>query len=308
MENDKLESTEPTDDLNELEKQIVAENEKPSVEEVKEESVEETKEETTEEVKEETKEETTQSQDDSAKQSEPEIPEKYRGKSADEIIKMHQEAEKLMHSSSQESARYRKLLADKVDFDDDGHIVGIKQPTNSQPQQQQSGEDFWSAIEQATNLPRQTLQPLMSLWESRNQTQMKQIKNQFEEELKPLRRTQHESRYERLKAEMKKDPQYKHLGDVEADMDEFIKERKIPYESIRDANSVATLYYTSLGKRFDKKVEKKKAETSELNKVSEQEKTEAQVSTSTKAITEGKKDIATMSVEELEKLLPQQEL
>lgn len=40
---------------------------------------------------------------------EPEIPEKYRGKSLDEIVKMHQEAEKLIGRQAQEVGEVRKL-------------------------------------------------------------------------------------------------------------------------------------------------------------------------------------------------------
>lgn len=295
MENevdDKLEATEVTENLDNLEKleqDILAEKDKPTEPEVKEESVEEAKEETTQ-------------QDDSDKQPEPELPEKYRGKSAQEIIKMHQESEKMMHSKSQESSRYRKMLADKVDFDEDGNIVGIKQPTKEQPTQSQ--EDYWATLEEQTSLPRQTIQALMTI----NEARFRQQGQQFEQLLQPLRKTQSQSTYDRLKTSMRGKEEYKHLDEVEDDIDAFVKERKIPLDQIRDETAMATLYYTALGKRFDKKIEKKKADTKKLKEVSEQEKTEAQVSTSTKAVTEGKKDINTMSLEELEKLIPQQEL
>jgi len=295
MENevdDKLEATEVTENLDNLEKleqDILAEKDKPTEPEVKEESVEEAKEETTQ-------------QDDSDKQPEPELPEKYRGKSAQEIIKMHQESEKMMHSKSQESSRYRKMLADKVDFDEDGNIVGIKQPTKEQPTQSQ--EDYWATLEEQTSLPRQTIQALMTI----NEARFRQQGQQFEQLLQPLRKTQSQSMYDRLKTSMRGKEEYKHLDEVEDDIDAFVKERKIPLDQIRDETAMATLYYTALGKRFDKKIEKKKADTKKLKEVSEQEKTEAQVSTSTKAVTEGKKDINTMSLEELEKLIPQQEL
>lgn len=44
------------------------------------------------------------------KQQEPEIPEKYKGKSLDEIVRMHQEAEKLIGRQAQEVGENRKLL------------------------------------------------------------------------------------------------------------------------------------------------------------------------------------------------------
>jgi hypothetical protein len=43
-------------------------------------------------------------------QQEPEIPEKYKGKSLDEIVRMHQEAEKLIGRQAQEVGESRKLL------------------------------------------------------------------------------------------------------------------------------------------------------------------------------------------------------
>jgi hypothetical protein len=305
MSDDKLETIESTQSLDELEQAITNAQEKPQEDEVKQESVEE-KTSATEALKEETeekpKEEDQQTEENSEEQPESNIPEKYRGKSPEEIIRMHQEAEKAMHAKSQESASYRKLLADKVEFDEAGHIVGIKEPPKTQSKEAQN--DYWSELERATNLPRQTLQPLMALFDMR----LKQERSQFEQELQPLRMSQSQARYERLKSELKTKPEYKYLNDVEADMDEFIKERGISFDSIKDEKAIATLYYTALGKRYDKKVEKKKAETNKLKEVSEKEKTEAQVSTSTKAVTEGTKDINTMSLDELEKQLPKQEL
>lgn len=44
------------------------------------------------------------------KQQEPEVPEKYKGKSLDEIVRMHQEAEKLIGRQAQEVGESRKLL------------------------------------------------------------------------------------------------------------------------------------------------------------------------------------------------------
>jgi hypothetical protein len=54
--------------------------------------------------------EQTIAQPEEAAQPEVEVPEKYRGKSLDEIIKMHQEAEKLIGRQAQEVGENRKLL------------------------------------------------------------------------------------------------------------------------------------------------------------------------------------------------------
>lgn len=40
----------------------------------------------------------------------PEIPEKYRGKSVEEIARMHQEAEERMHQATKEASDYRRIL------------------------------------------------------------------------------------------------------------------------------------------------------------------------------------------------------
>jgi hypothetical protein len=42
------------------------------------------------------------------------IPEKYKGKSLDDIIKMHQEAEKLIGKQAQEVGEVRKLADDLI--------------------------------------------------------------------------------------------------------------------------------------------------------------------------------------------------
>lgn len=47
-------------------------------------------------------------------QAKPELPEKYRGKSVDEVIRMHQEAEKLMSRQAQEVGEVRKLADELI--------------------------------------------------------------------------------------------------------------------------------------------------------------------------------------------------
>jgi hypothetical protein len=47
-------------------------------------------------------------------ETEPEIPEKYKGKSLDQIVKMHQEAEKLIGRQAQEVGESRKLLDEYI--------------------------------------------------------------------------------------------------------------------------------------------------------------------------------------------------
>ena len=51
---------------------------------------------------------------DTSSSVEPEIPEKYKGKSLDQIVKMHQEAEKLIGRQAQEVGESRKLLDEYI--------------------------------------------------------------------------------------------------------------------------------------------------------------------------------------------------
>ena len=49
-----------------------------------------------------------------AEQTEPEVPEKYQGKSTAEIVRMHQEAEKLLGKQSSEVGELRKVVDDYI--------------------------------------------------------------------------------------------------------------------------------------------------------------------------------------------------
>src|SRR5690554_256564 len=73
---------------------------------------------------------------------EEEIPEKYRGKTAAEIIKMHQEAEKLIGKQGSEVGELRKVVDDF-----------IRSQTLNKPQKQEEVEevDFFADPSQAVN-------------------------------------------------------------------------------------------------------------------------------------------------------------
>ena len=91
-----------------------------------------------------TKQEPTQEVDTSSN-VEPEVPEKYRGKSLDQIVKMHQEAEKLIGRQAQEVGESRKLLDEY-----------IKQQLNTtrndaQPVEQQQEIDWFEDPAKAVN-------------------------------------------------------------------------------------------------------------------------------------------------------------
>jgi hypothetical protein len=80
-------------------------------------------------------------------QTEPEVPEKYQGKSTAEIVRMHQEAEKLLGKQSSEVGELRKVVDDYIQT----------QLSEQAPTQQDTDEeiDFFSdpdkAVERAIN-------------------------------------------------------------------------------------------------------------------------------------------------------------
>lgn len=80
-----------------------------------------------------------QEQETQATQSEPDIPEKYQNKSAQELVQMHQEAEKLLGRQSSEVGELRKVV--------DNYIQAQLTPA---PQQQEVEEiDFFTDPEKA---------------------------------------------------------------------------------------------------------------------------------------------------------------
>ena len=65
-------------------------------------------------------------------QEEPDIPEKYRGKSMEDIVKMHQEAEKLLGKQSSEVGELRKVVDD---------FISAQLANQQAPEQQQEEDD-----------------------------------------------------------------------------------------------------------------------------------------------------------------------
>ena len=88
-------------------------------------------------------EETTLEQEQQETTEEPEVPQKYQGKSTAEIIRMHQEAEKLLGKQSSEVGELRKVVDDYIQT----------QLSEQAPQQQQEAEqediDFFSDPDKA---------------------------------------------------------------------------------------------------------------------------------------------------------------
>jgi len=109
--------------------------------------------------------------------TEPDIPEKYKGKSLDQIVKMHQEAEKLIGRQAQEVGESRKLLDEY-----------IKQQLNTtkndvQPVQQQEidwFEDPAKAVNQAVEN-----NPILKQLKEQQAEQQKQVALQIIEKSHP---------------------------------------------------------------------------------------------------------------------------
>jgi len=77
-----------------------------------------------------------ESQEEEAAQSET-IPEKYRGKSLEEVVQMHQEAEKLMGKQSSEVGELRKVVDDYIQ-------AQLSQQQAPQQQQEEDDIDFFT--------------------------------------------------------------------------------------------------------------------------------------------------------------------
>ena len=76
-------------------------------------------------------------------QEAPELPEKYRGKSMEDIVKMHQEAEKLLGKQSSEVGELRKVVDDFIS----AQLVNQQAP--EQQQQEDDDVDFFTDPKQA---------------------------------------------------------------------------------------------------------------------------------------------------------------
>jgi hypothetical protein len=74
-------------------------------------------------------------------QTEPEVPEKYKGKSTAEIVRMHQEAEKLLGKQSSEVGELRKVVDDYIQTQ-----LSEKAPTQQEPDEEL---DFFSDPDKA---------------------------------------------------------------------------------------------------------------------------------------------------------------
>ena len=87
-------------------------------------------------------EETTLEQEQQETTEEPEVPQKYQGKSTAEIIRMHQEAEKLLGKQSSEVGELRKVVDDYIQTQ-----LSEQAPQQSEPEQEEI--DFFSDPDKA---------------------------------------------------------------------------------------------------------------------------------------------------------------
>ena len=95
-----------------------------------------------EETTQETPEEETTLEQEQETTEEPEIPQKYQGKSTAEIVRMHQEAEKLLGKQSSEVGELRKVVDDYIQTQ-----LSEQAPKQSEPEQEEI--DFFSDPDRA---------------------------------------------------------------------------------------------------------------------------------------------------------------
>ena len=86
-------------------------------------------------------EETTLEEQEQATTEEQEVPQKYQGKSTAEIIRMHQEAEKLLGKQSSEVGELRKVVDDYIQTQ-----LSEQAPQQSEPEEE---IDFFSEPDKA---------------------------------------------------------------------------------------------------------------------------------------------------------------
>ena len=90
----------------------------------------------------ETEELSPETEETTLEQEEPEIPQKYQGKSTAEIVRMHQEAEKLLGKQSSEVGELRKVVDDYIQTQ-----LSEQAPQQSEPEQEDI--DFFSDPDKA---------------------------------------------------------------------------------------------------------------------------------------------------------------
>ena len=78
-------------------------------------------------------------QEEEQPQQEPELPEKYKGKSVEDLVQMHQELEKFSGKQSTEVGELRKLVDDHIQT----QLVEQQAPQQQQPQDDEDDVDFF---------------------------------------------------------------------------------------------------------------------------------------------------------------------
>ena len=78
-------------------------------------------------------------QEEEQPQQEPELPEKYKGKSVEDLVQMHQELEKFSGKQSTEVGELRRLVDDHIQT----QLVEQQAPQQQQPQDDEDDVDFF---------------------------------------------------------------------------------------------------------------------------------------------------------------------
>lgn len=128
-----------------------------------------------------TTEETTQVDNSESVAQEPQIPSKYQGKSVEEIIRMHEEAEKLIGRQAQEVGEVRKLADELIK-----QQLNATQKKDTQPSVEHNEVDFFEDPAKAVN---QAVE---------NNPVLKQIKEQQEAQIRQQSMAMLQQRYPNL--------------------------------------------------------------------------------------------------------------
>lgn len=155
--------------------------------------------------------------------TEDELPEQYRGKSAQEIARMHQEAEKVIGRQGQRLGEYKGILSPHVEFDDDGRVVAYKQsPEANKPPESRTEED-WEKLETETNLTKAQIDYLDKRFESK-------YGQRLTRELEPITTRLYQSDVDQAKNKLFSNPEeYPNAKDWEADIDKELAREAVQY-------------------------------------------------------------------------------
>lgn len=205
-----------------------------------------------------------------------EIPETYRGKSTQELIKMHQEAEKRMYAATQEAATYRKTLENISPQEVRGEPLD-KAEITERFRADWEQDPIGTTYRLMSNVLREESKPIVEDLESLKRTQAREA---------AYRKYNDYSDYDEKVDIILEDEKYRFLNDIKSQ------------EAKRDA-----AYAIAKSQDLDRltKAAEEKGEKKALKNLGKKE--EVYVEGAGKKAGKGQ-DLSSMSAEQLEKILP----